>query len=727
MKPAVAPRPAPRRSWLHRLPLKGRKWVIALMVLLGLGLAVGFADILLDRPLRDWAERTMNAQLKGYTVKITRFNTHLWRLAMEVEGLTLVQNSHPESPVADIGALKFSVVWRQLLRLRLVGDLTIQQPNLRINLAQLQEEARSDISLKERGWQDAVEAIYPLKLDEVKVTDGSLLYLSVEPSAKPIRLTKLYLTAHDVRNIRSEKGTFPSPVHLEAVLFDTGKLWFDGAADFLAKPNASIKGEAKIEHVPLDRLDPLTQNVQLRTKGGLLSAHGSVEYTPQRTEAILQDVRIDGLKSDYVTSEATKTVERQHGKAVVKAAKRVSNAPRMLLRIDRFRIAQGELGFINQASAPQYRLFISDLDLEMDNLSNQFTEGEARFEAKGAFMGSGRTRMQGGFRPDDKGADFDIHMQMEDTQLSSLNNLLRAYAKFDVSEGLFSLFTEITVKDQRITGYIKPLVRNLKVYDKRQDQGKGFFKRLYEHVVQGLANLLRNRSRKELATVAQLSGRVTDPQASNLQVVLGLIRNGFFDAILPGFLEQVRGGSKRDPVQPAGPAPKGGKPSPAKSDAAHRGSPPGLPREKHHLQETERVLTFGSGAAGIPNTPEGFGLRWAYDLQEDLPSIQVEQGLAGVRGEDAGQVLQVGAARLQLLQQGPRVVVEGGQASVGSQPFPGVFKSALGRRGGRLQQGPGTAEVGDQIGGHPSLFPPRKTGSEEGHLKGGGIRAGMRF
>jgi len=360
-----------------RTPRK-RKWVVLLGVLLSLGLLVVTTDTLLDRPLRDWAEKTMNARLKGYTVRITRFNTHLWRLAMELNGLTLVQNSHPESPVADIGALKFTVLWRQLLHLRLAGDLTIQQPNLHINLAQLQEEARSDVSLKDRGWQDAVEAIYPLKLDEVKATDGTVLYLSDQPSAKPIRLTKLYLVAHDVRNARSAKGTFPSPVHLEAVLFDTGKLWFDGAADFMAKPSVAIKGEAKIEQAPLDRLDPLARIVQLRTKGGTLSAQGSVEYTPQSTEAILKDVLIDGLKSDYVTSEATKTAEKQHGKAVAKAAKRVTNAPQMLLRIDRFRILHSDVGFINDATAPHYRLFISNLDLEMGNLSNQATEGACR-------------------------------------------------------------------------------------------------------------------------------------------------------------------------------------------------------------------------------------------------------------------------------------------------------------------------------------------------------------
>lgn len=557
----LASDPKPRRSWLNRILPRGRKGVIALGILLSLSLLVVATDALLERPLRTWAEKTMNARLQGYTVKITRINLHLWRLAMEVNGLTVVQNSHPESPVADIGALKFTVLWGQLLHLKVAGDLTIVRPNLHINLTQLQEEARSDVSLKDRGWQDAVEAIYPLKLDEVKVTDGALLYLSAVPSAKPIRLTKLYLTAHDVRNIRSAKGTFPSPVHVEAVVFDTGKLWFDGAADFLAKPNAAIKGEAKIDQVPLDRLDPLTKSVQLRTKGGVLSAHGSVEYTSQSTTAILKDVLLDGWQADYVTSAATKKAERERGKAVAKAAKRVKNSPRTLLRIDRFRITRSDLGFVNQASAPPYRLFISNLDLEMGNLSNQVTEGAAKFEAKGAFMGSGRTHAYGGFRPDDKGADFDVHMTMENAQLTSLNDLLRSQAKFDVSEGVFSLFAEITVKDQWMTGYIKPLIRNVKVYDKHKDQDKRFFSRVYERMIQGLAHFLRNRSRREVATIVRISGRVSDPHTSNFQVILGLLRNGFIDAILPGFLEPSKGRPKQEPRPPVTPAPKAGTPA----------------------------------------------------------------------------------------------------------------------------------------------------------------------
>src|ERR1035438_7658934 len=423
--------PPARGTRLHRVPPRGRKWVVLLILLLSLGLLLVFADVLLDRPLRNWAEKTMNSRLQGYTVHIGRFNAHIWRLAMELDNLVLIQNSHPNSPVADIGALKFTVLWRQLFHLNFVGDLTIDRPNLHINLAQLEEEASSDVKLKDRGWQDAVESIYPLKLDLVRIADGLLLYISDEPNTKPISLTNIHFVARDVRNERSAKGTFPSPIHLEAVVFDTGKLWFDGSADFLAKPNTAIKGDARIENVPLDRLEPVAKSVQLRTRGGTLSAHGSVEYTSQAMTAILKDVVLDNLKADYVTSEATKAEEKEHGKAVAKTAKSVSNAPQMLLRINRFRIIHGELGFINQASVPHYRLFISNLDLEMGNLSNQFTEGVAKFEAKGAFMGSGLTHVHGGFRPDSKGADFDVHLKMEDAQLASPPNLLRAYAKFD--------------------------------------------------------------------------------------------------------------------------------------------------------------------------------------------------------------------------------------------------------------------------------------------------------
>ena len=39
----------------------------------------------------------------------------------------------------------------------------LDQPKININLQQLHSEAANTVPLKERGWQQAVEAIYPLK------------------------------------------------------------------------------------------------------------------------------------------------------------------------------------------------------------------------------------------------------------------------------------------------------------------------------------------------------------------------------------------------------------------------------------------------------------------------------------------------------------------------------------------------------------------------------------
>ena len=230
-------------------------------------LGLVFMDALLAGPMRRWAEHAMNSKLKGYTVHIGRVRPHLWRLAFDLDDLVLMQNTHPDPPVADFGSLQFSLVLRELLRFKVAGDLTIVRPALHLNLTQIEEEAHSHVGLKERGWQGAVESVFPFKLDRVKVQDGSLLYLARGTASKPIQLTKVYMVAKNVRNIAAAKSTYPSPVTLEGVLFDTGKVWFQGAADFLREPYAAARGEVRLEQIPLDRLSPLAQELPAENQG----------------------------------------------------------------------------------------------------------------------------------------------------------------------------------------------------------------------------------------------------------------------------------------------------------------------------------------------------------------------------------------------------------------------------------------------------------------------------
>jgi hypothetical protein len=197
-----------------------------------------------------------------------------------------------------------------------------------------------------------------------------------------------------------------------------------------------------------------------------------------------------------------------------------------------------QLGFVNRTADPDYRLFLAEAEVQVRNFSNHLTEGAMVAKVTGQFMGSGRTVVGATFRPETNGPDFALASAIEHTDMRALNDLLRAYGNFDVVHGFFSLYTELRVQKGAVRGYVKPLLRELDVYAPRQDAGQGLFQQLYEGVVGGMSALLANVPRDEVATVANLSGPLEDPQASTWQALVNLIQNAFFDAILPGFRQE---------------------------------------------------------------------------------------------------------------------------------------------------------------------------------------------
>jgi hypothetical protein len=300
----------------------------------------------------------------------------------------------------------------------------------------------------------------------------------------------------------------------------------------LAEPTPAFLADVRVEAVPLDRLGPLIEDYRLNVSRGELSARGELEHGPQRRRATLDEVLIAGIQIDYVSDPAL----TQRAVEAVTAAKR---EPATAIEVRRLRLTGSELGFISRAREPAYRLFLSGTELTVEGWSNRADAEGSRFRARGAFMGSGRTAVQGHFRPDPGGADFDLAIAIDGTQLAAMNDLLRAYANLDVTEGLFSFYSELRVAGGRVDGYVKPLFHEVEVYDSEQDREKGFFRKLWERIAEGLAEILENPPREEVVTVADISGPVSSPEASNLQVVLKLIENAFFDAILPGFREEA--------------------------------------------------------------------------------------------------------------------------------------------------------------------------------------------
>ena len=410
---------------------------------------------------------------------------------------------------------------------------------MNINLPQLRSETARKKTAKERSWQQVLEDIYPLKMNLLTIRDGDITYID-QDEKRPLHLGKVNLSVANIRNVQVPDQVYPSSFHLDTIIFESGRGIVDGNANFLAEPFPGVKGTFRLEDVPLDYVKPILARSHVDLRTGKASASGSVEYAPKITAAHVKEVTITGLQADYIHTAAPAAKKVKPSK-VVKKTKELSNKPELQLRLDELKLTGADLGMINRTGGKHYRVFLSDADIELTNLSNQFVEGPAKAKVAGKFMGSGATTATATFRPEKTGPDFDLTLKIRDTQLKSMNDLLRAYGKFDVSAGLFSLYTELHVKNTRVTGYVKPLFRDLKVYDRRKDQEKSLFKKMYEKLVGGVAKLLENRPRAEVATKADISGRLDKPRTSTMQVIIELITNAFFKAILPGFEHEVSG------------------------------------------------------------------------------------------------------------------------------------------------------------------------------------------
>jgi Domain of Unknown Function (DUF748) len=524
-----------RRTY-GRLGRRGRisAWIAA--VLVALILAVTLGSYLFDGPLRRELEKKMNANLHGYSVRLGHAHAGLFGLSLFLSDLVVRQQANPEPPVAVIPYLHLSIEWPQLLRRHLVGDAFFRQPSIHANLPQLRREASDRMSPRDRGWQQAFESIYPLKFNRFRVRDGSIVYVDADPKL-PLEITHWNLTATNIRNIEVGDHVYPSPIETEGAIFGTGSGSIEGSANFLSQPYPGVHAIYRLHQVPLDRLEPIGARSNLELHGGVLSSRGEVEYSPRYKIVQVANILLDGVRVDYIHSAATATQEHRNAQEVKAAAREAENAP-LDLRLDQLHLTHGSVGYVNRTMSPNYRLFVDDANLDMQNLSNRAarrTGQPASAHLRGRFMGSGSALVTATFRPEAATADFGGEVQIENASLPALNDMLRAYEKIGVAGGTVSVYAQVAVKNGYLRGYVKPLVRDVQVADPRQENGKPAASTLKEKVVGGLAHLLRNHKTQAVATRADISGPLEAPRTSTLEVFAGLLRNAFFKAILPGF------------------------------------------------------------------------------------------------------------------------------------------------------------------------------------------------
>ena len=212
-----------RKHWLLM-------WIGGIFVVLLVSLFI--ASFFLDDMIRARTQAAMNRKLTGYHVVLARAHLQLIGGRLTLNGLKIIQQAHPHPAVADVPSLRFHIQWKELLYRRAVADVLLSHPKVHIDQTQLVAEKNDRIPLRQKGWQDALEAAYPFKINRFTIYEGDVVYIqdAVNP---PIHLAKLNFTTDNIRNIHAPNNVYPSKLHANLVIFGTGRATLDGHANYL--------------------------------------------------------------------------------------------------------------------------------------------------------------------------------------------------------------------------------------------------------------------------------------------------------------------------------------------------------------------------------------------------------------------------------------------------------------------------------------------------------------
>jgi len=207
-------------------------------------------------------------------------------------------------------------------------------------------------------------------------------------------------------------------------------------------------------------------------------------------------------------------------------------------RINSADIQDGSVHFRAYQTPKPLDVYLSHLNGSIENLGNvrdEITPLVATVQASGVAMDEAKFEFKMTLDPFSYRPTFHMALRLLGLDVTKINDLALAYGKFDFKRGWFDLVIEADSKEGLLTGYVKPLFRNLKVFSVSQDVKEDNILQFFWQALVGTAtNLLKNRPRDQFGTLIPFSADQTTATTTDFFATIGnILRNAFIRAYLP--------------------------------------------------------------------------------------------------------------------------------------------------------------------------------------------------
>ena len=209
-----------------------RRWRTIGIILLALAAILGIGRALMPWAVRNYVNRTLDRNVL-YAGSIGDVQIHLWRGAYSIENVRISKTSGTV-PVPFFAAKRvdFAVQWNALFHRKLVGRVTMEQPE--INFVDAPTEGETQTGAK-GPWLQMIRDLFPFKINRAIVTNGSIHFRTYKSAAPvDVYLSEVEATIDNLGNIRDEVTPLVSTVEAKGLAMDQAKFEYKMTLDPLS-------------------------------------------------------------------------------------------------------------------------------------------------------------------------------------------------------------------------------------------------------------------------------------------------------------------------------------------------------------------------------------------------------------------------------------------------------------------------------------------------------------